>query len=100
MPTLHIEPGITDFDTWTAAFGRFAGARRGAGVHDERFHRPVDDHNDVVIDLDFETADEAAALLRFLETVVWSDPVSSPALAGAPRALILERSMLSPTAAS
>ena len=32
MATLHIEHPITDFDTWNAAFARFADARRRAGV--------------------------------------------------------------------
>ena len=30
MATLHIQHLVTDFDTWTAAFDRFADARRGA----------------------------------------------------------------------
>lgn len=32
MATLHIEHPITDFESWTAAFARFADARRQAGV--------------------------------------------------------------------
>ena len=90
MQTLHIEHAITDFATWRAAFGRFAGARRDAGVRDERVHLPIDDPHYVVIDLDFDTVDEATAFLRFLETAVWSNPANAPALAGSPRALILE----------
>ncbi len=52
MPTLHIEHAITDFRTWLAAFGRFADARRNAGVRDERVHQPVGDPHYVIIDLD------------------------------------------------
>lgn len=91
MPTLHIEHAITDFSTWLAAFGRFADARRDAGARGERVHQPVDDPNYVVVDVDFDTADEAYAFLQFLETVVWSNPANAPALAGSPRALVLER---------
>ena len=90
MPTLHIEHPITDFPTWDAAFGRFADARRGAGARDERIHQPVDDPNSVVVDLDFDTVDQAKAFLHFLETVVWANPANSPALAGSPRAMVLE----------
>ncbi len=91
MPTLHIEHAITDFRTWLAAFGRFADARRNAGVRDERVHQPVGDPHYVIVDLDFDTVDEANAFLQFLETVVWSNSANAPALAGSPHALVLER---------
>ena len=98
MPTLHIEHAITDFPTWLAAFGRFSDVRRNAGVRDERVYQSVSDPNYVVADLDFDTADEAKAFLQCLETVVWSNPANAPALAGSPRALVLERaSVASPT---
>jgi hypothetical protein len=90
MRTLHIEHAITDFGTWWKAFGGLADARRDAGVRDERVHQPVDDPRYVVIDLDFDTADEATTFLRFLESAVWTNPANSPALAGSPRALVLE----------
>ena len=91
MPTLHTEHPITDLATWLTAFGRFADARRNAGARNERVHQPIDDPNYLVIDVDFDTADEATAFLQFLETVVWSKPANAPALAGSPRALVLER---------
>lgn len=91
MPTLHIEHAITDFPTWLAEFGRFADARRNAGARDERIQQPVTDPNYVVVDLDFDTVDKANAFLHLLETVVWSNPANAPALAGSPRALVLER---------
>lgn len=95
MPTLHIEHAITDFPTWQRAFGRFADARRSAGARDERVHQPVGDANYVVVELDFDTVEEANAFLQFLRTVVWADPAKAPALAGAPRALVLERAAVS-----
>jgi len=55
MATLHIEHPISDFETWNAAFARFAGARRRAGVRDQRILRPVGDPAYVVVDLDFDT---------------------------------------------
>lgn len=90
MPTLHIEHPITDFDTWTAAFARFADVRRAAGVRAERVQRPVGSPRYVVIDLDFGTIDEAKAFLRFLETQVWGVRENAPALAGTPQTTILE----------
>jgi hypothetical protein len=90
MATLHIEHPITDFDTWSSAFARFAGARRRAGVRAQRVQRPADDPNYVVIDLDFGTRGEAEAFLRFLQAQVWGVQGNAPALAGSPQAMILE----------
>lgn len=90
MPTLHIEHAISDFDVWTAAFGRFEEIRQNAGVRDQRVHRPVDDERYVVVDLDFDTAEEAAAMLELLRTKVWASRAASPALVGSPDARVLE----------
>jgi hypothetical protein len=90
MPTLHIQHPITDFDTWASAFNRFADARRQAGVRSQRLRRPVDDPKYVVIDLDFDTTDEATAFRRFLETQVWGIQENVPALVGSPETMILE----------
>ena len=90
MPTLHIEHPITDFDTWNAAFQRFADIRTQAGVRRHTVQRPVDDANYVVIDLDFDSISAAEGFLDFLRTRVWASRQSSPALAGSPRTRILE----------
>lgn len=89
MPTLHIEHPISDFDTWSGAFSRFADARRQAGVRSHRVQRPIDDPNYVLVDLDFDTTEAAESFLGFLTTVVWANPENSPALAGTPRTRIL-----------
>lgn len=89
MPTLHIEHPITDYATWRAAFDGFADARRAAGVRAHRVRQPVDDPRYVVVDLDFDTVDEARDFLRFLRSTVWARPANSPALAGTPQARIL-----------
>ena len=89
MPSLHIEHAITDLSTWLAAFNKFADARKNAGVRAHRICQPVDDDKYIYIDLDFETADQAAAFKRFLETNVWSSSDASPGLAGPPRARVL-----------
>lgn len=89
MVTLHIEHPITDFETWAAAFDRFADARRNAGVRAHRVQRPVDDDHHLIISLDFDTAEAAAAFREFLRTVVWANPTNAPGLAGEPRTLLL-----------
>jgi hypothetical protein len=89
MPTLHIEHPITDFEAWSAAFNRFADARRQAGVRSHRVQRPVQDPNYVLVDLEFDTTEAAEVFLGFLTTTVWATPNNSPALAGTPLTRIL-----------
>jgi hypothetical protein len=88
MVTLHIRHAITDFDTWASAFGRFADARRDAGVLGQRVRRPVDNPAYVVIDLDFDTAEAAESFRGFLHSQVWV-PGVSPALVGTPETMVL-----------
>jgi hypothetical protein len=88
--TLHIEHAVTDFDTWNAAFARFAQLRLQSGVRRQRVQRPVDDPAYVVIDLDFDTTSQAEIFLGFLQANVWSSPGNAPALVGTPRTRILE----------
>jgi hypothetical protein len=90
MPTLHIEHPITDLDTWMAAFDRFADRRAAAGVTGQHIWQPADDRHYIVLDLDFDTTEQAASFLQFLRTQVWTSPDSAPALAGAARTTILE----------
>ncbi len=90
MPSLHIEHAVTDFSTWTTAFVGFADARRQAGVRAERVRRPVDDPAFVVVDLEFDTVEEAEAFLGFLTTAVWAVRENSPGLSGRPEAKVLE----------
>ena len=90
MATLHIEHQVTAYDEWRTAFDGFADARHDAGVVVERVARLVDDPCYVVVGLDFDTAERAAAFLVFLETRVWTGPVSAPALVGRPRTAIFQ----------
>lgn len=90
MPTLHIEHAISDYRTWRAAFDRMASARETAGVRRHSVQQPIDDPSYIVVDLDFDTAAEAAAFLTFLKTTVWVSREDAPALVGAPRTRILQ----------
>lgn len=94
MPTLHIEHAVKDFDVWRTAFGRFADVRTQSGVRAHRVHRPVDDERYVVVDLDFDTTEQAQQFLAFLREQVWSSTVNAPALIGAPQTRILEPVMV------
>jgi hypothetical protein len=91
MITLHLEHPVTDYATWRNAFDRFAQARVTAGVIAERVARPLDDPRYIVVDLDFDSEQQAVSFQRFLETQVWSTPAASPGLAGRPKTAILER---------
>lgn len=88
MPTLLIEHSISDFDTWHAAFERFAARRKEGGVIRERIMQPIDDPHYVLIDLEFATLEAAQHFRDFLEDQVWSRRTNSPALVGNPRARI------------
>jgi hypothetical protein len=90
MFTLHIEHPISDFGTWRTAFDGFADLRGRSGVLSHAIRQPADDSAYVLIDLDFETAEQAAHFLDLLQTRVWANPGASPGLAGAPITRILE----------
>ncbi len=90
MPTLHIEHAISDFELWNTAFERFAQHRQDAGVRRHRICRPVDDAKYVVLDLDFDTTEQAQGFLNFLQANVWAVPANSPALLGTPETKILD----------
>src|SRR5690349_1743314 len=90
MPTLHIEHPITAPETWLAAYDPFADRRAGAGAPAERIWRPARARHRIVLDLDFDTADQASSFLHFLTTQVWATPDNAPALGGTPRTTMLD----------
>lgn len=79
MYTLKIEHAIRDFETWRAAFDRDPIGRERAGVREYRIARPADDAGYVLVDLDFERAEQAHAFLEGLRQV-WARPEQSPGL--------------------
>lgn len=90
MPTLHIEHAITSYSEWKDAFDGFAEFRARSGVRRSSIGRPVDDAHYVVIDLDFDTTEQAQGFLETLREKVWSSPQNAPALVGTPQTRILE----------
>jgi ribosomal protein L35AE/L33A len=71
MIILHIEHPVPDFDGWKMAFDSDPVGRKKSGVRRYQILRPVDDPNFVMIDLEFDTASQAEALLAAMR-VVWS----------------------------
>jgi hypothetical protein len=82
MATLHIEHPIHDLNTWLMAFGRFAEARQKGGVRAHRIYQPIADDKYILIELDFDTIDQAEQFKRFLEVNVWSSPTARIARLG------------------
>jgi len=90
MATLRLEIQVRDYDLWRGAFERDAGGRQQAGMRCYRIFRPVDDPHRVMVDADFDRAEEAQAFLDIMRTRVWPDPEKAPAKIGAPRTHIVE----------
>ena len=70
MYILRIEHPVPDFDGWKKAFDGDPVGRERSGVRRYRVLRPIDDANYVLIDLEFDTASQAEALLAAMR-VVW-----------------------------
>ena len=70
MYILRIEHPIFDYDGWKAAFDNDPVGRAKSGVRRYQILRPVDDPKYVMIDLEFDTVEQAEALLAAMK-VVW-----------------------------
>ncbi len=88
--TLRVELRVRDYDLWRRAFEGDAGGRQQAGMRRYRIFRPTDDATCVMLDADFDSAQEAEAFLDIMRTRVWSDPEKAPAKVGVPLTRIVE----------
>jgi hypothetical protein len=70
MYMLRIEHPVRDFDGWKRAFDSDPVGREKSGMRRYQILRPLDDANYVMIDLEFDTAAQAEALLAAMR-VVW-----------------------------
>ncbi len=70
MTTLHVENTVRDYDNWKANFDKFDRARRDRGVTRYRITRSVEDHAEVMIDLEFDSTSRAEEFREFLHSVV------------------------------
>jgi hypothetical protein len=71
MPTLRIEHAVPNFAGWKLAFDSDPADRKGSGVRRYQVLRSVEDPNYVLIDLEFDTLEEAQGLLAKMRRV-WS----------------------------
>jgi len=69
---LRIQHPVPDFDRWKKAFDRDPVGRQKSGVRRYQILRAVDDPNFVMIDLEFDSAAQAEALLAAMR-VVWGE---------------------------
>jgi hypothetical protein len=69
MYMLRIEHPVPSFERSKTAFDSDPVDRARSGVRRYRVSRPVDNPNYVLIDLEFDTADQAEALLNAMRTV-------------------------------
>jgi hypothetical protein len=71
MPILQIEHPVRDFDAWKQAFDSDPIGRQQGGVRRYRISQPADDPNYIVVDLEFDSTDEAEAFRTALRNL-WS----------------------------
>jgi len=86
---IQLEHPVRNFESWKMAFDRDPVQREAGGVRRYRILRPVDDPAYVAVDLEFDDRAKADAFLDALHRL-WQSPVAQSALAGAPRARIVE----------
>lgn len=70
MYILRIEHPIFNYEDWKRAFDSDPVNREKSGVRRHQLLRPIDDEKYVIIDLEFDTANQAEALLAALR-VLW-----------------------------
>ena len=72
VPILRIEHPVIDYQAWKASFDRFDDLRVQSRVRGYRLMRAVGDASYVMVDLEFDSADEAEAMLAILRNH-WRD---------------------------
>jgi hypothetical protein len=69
MAVLRIEHEVLDFDAWKRAFDADPVGRERSGVRRYGLLRAADDPNHVMVDLEFDSAGEAEAMLASLQAM-------------------------------
>lgn len=67
MTTLHVVNTVHDFDQWKGVFDKFDRVRSGSGMRSYRLSRFVGEPNKVIVDMEFDSTDEAEAFRAKLE---------------------------------
>lgn len=79
MHTLRIQHAVTDFDRWKELFDSDPADRKGSGVQSYRIMRVASDPSRVLIDLDFDSLDQAEAMHEKLRGI-WAGPAKAVTL--------------------
>jgi hypothetical protein len=69
MFQLRIEHSVPDYDAWKQMFDSDPAGREAMGVRRYRILRATGDPNQVMIDLEFDSADQADAMLAALQGI-------------------------------
>ena len=69
MIILHIEHTVNNFDAWKASFDNYEEFRQKSGVRCYQVSRAIDNPNFAMIDLEFDSLNEAEALLAGVQQV-------------------------------
>ena len=90
--TVHIENTVRDYASWQEAFDKFERFRADNGVRSYRICRQASNPNEVTIDLEFGSREEAEEFVPKLKKI-WSTPQSHEQLVShaAPELLDLVR---------
>jgi hypothetical protein len=73
MPVVRIEHSVPSFERWKQAFDNDPADRKGSGVRRYQILRSQDDPNYVMIDLEFDSTDQAEAFLQKMQRI-WGGP--------------------------
>jgi hypothetical protein len=73
VPTLRIQHSVPNFEGWKRAFDSDPADRKGSGVRRYSVSRSIDDQSLVMIDLEFDDAEDARGLLAKMERI-WAGP--------------------------
>ena len=79
MTTLRIENTVHDYASWQEAFDKFERFRADNGVRSYRICRRASNPNEITVDLEFGSLEEAEAFVPKLEQI-WSTPQSKEQL--------------------
>ena len=88
MVILQIEHPVPNFDAWKKAFDSDPVNRKLSGVRRYRVLRPIDNPNYAIIDLEFDSVNEAEGLLAAMREV-WRG-VQGTIIESSPRVRIVE----------
>lgn len=73
MPVVRIEHRVPDFEKWKQAFDSDPANRKGSGVRRYRVLRLRSEPDRVMIDLDFDTLEQAEAFVGTMQRI-WAGP--------------------------